>query len=39
MSAQIDAIRVVAAEALRVLTDENLRQRYLSHLPGPPAAK
>jgi hypothetical protein len=39
MSAQIDAIRAVAAEALRVLTDENLRPRYLSHLPGPPAAK
>jgi len=33
MSAQIDAIRAVAAEALRVLGDEALRPRYLSHLP------
>jgi hypothetical protein len=32
MSAQIDAIRSVAAEALRVLSDDNLRARYASHL-------
>jgi hypothetical protein len=34
MSAQIDAIRAVAAEALRVLSDESLRARYASHLPA-----
>ncbi|HEY6477497.1 MAG TPA: hypothetical protein VI456_13030, partial [Polyangia bacterium] len=34
MSAQIDAIRTVAAEALRVLSDDNLRPRYLGHLPA-----
>src|SRR5450432_26166 len=33
MAAQIDAIRAVAAEALRVLGDEGLRPRYSSHLP------
>jgi hypothetical protein len=33
MSAQIDAIRAVAAEALRVLSDDNLRARYADHLP------
>jgi hypothetical protein len=33
MATQIDAIRAVAAEALRVLGDERLRPRYLSHLP------
>jgi hypothetical protein len=33
MAAQIDAIRAVAAEALRVLVDEGLRPRYSSHLP------
>jgi hypothetical protein len=36
MSAQIDAIRAVAAEALRVLSDDNLRARYASHLPLAP---
>jgi CheY-like chemotaxis protein len=30
---QIDAIRAVASEALRVLTDDGLRPRYLSNLP------
>ena len=39
MSTKIDAIRAVAAEALRVLSDENLRPRYASHLPAAPAAK
>ena len=39
MSTQIDAIRAVAAEALRVLCDDNLRPRYLGHLPAAPAAK
>jgi hypothetical protein len=33
LAAQIDAIRVVSAEALRVLGDERLRPRYLSHVP------
>ncbi len=33
MAAQIEAIRAVTAEALRVLEDEGLRPRYLSHLP------
>lgn len=33
MATQIDAIRAVAAEALRVLGDDGLRPRYLSHLP------
>jgi hypothetical protein len=37
LAAEIEAIRTVAAEALRVLSDENLRPRYLSHLA--PAAK
>jgi hypothetical protein len=32
LAAQIDAIRVVSAEALRVLGDERLRPRYLSHV-------
>jgi hypothetical protein len=32
LAAQIDAIRAVAGEALRVLTDDGLRPRYLSHL-------
>jgi CheY-like chemotaxis protein len=39
MSVQIDAIRTVAAEALRVLSDDNLRPRYLRHLPAATAAK
>jgi hypothetical protein len=33
MATQIDAIRSVAAEALRVLGDDGLRPRYLSNLP------
>ncbi len=33
MAAQIDAIRAVVSEALRVLGDEGLRPRYSSHLP------
>jgi len=33
LAVQIDAIRVVSAEALRVLGDERLRPRYLSHVP------
>jgi hypothetical protein len=33
MAAQIEAIRAVTAEALRVLEDDGLRPRYLSHLP------
>jgi hypothetical protein len=37
MSAQIDAIRAVAAEALRVLSDDNLRARYASRLSPVPA--
>jgi hypothetical protein len=38
MSAQIDAIRAVAAEALRVLSDDNLRARYASHHPSAASA-
>jgi CheY-like chemotaxis protein len=33
LAAQIDAIRTVAAEALRVLSDTNLRSRYASRIP------
>ena len=33
LAAEIDAIRSVVAEALRVLSDENLRSRYASHMP------
>jgi CheY-like chemotaxis protein len=33
LAAEIEAIRAVAAEALRVLSDENLRPRYASHMP------
>ena len=33
LAAQIEAIRAVSAEALRVLCDDGLRPRYLSHLP------
>ncbi|HVV48267.1 MAG TPA: hypothetical protein VHO06_01290 [Polyangia bacterium] len=33
LAAQLEAIRQVAAEALRVLSDERLRRRYASHLP------
>jgi hypothetical protein len=33
MADQIDAIRTVAAEALRVLSDDSLRARYASHHP------
>jgi hypothetical protein len=33
LAAQIDAIRTVSAEALRVLADDRLRPRYLSHVP------
>jgi CheY-like chemotaxis protein len=33
LAAKIDAIRTVVAEALRVLSDENLRSRYASHMP------
>jgi CheY-like chemotaxis protein len=32
LAAQIEGIRTVTAEALRVLSDENLRKRYASHL-------
>jgi hypothetical protein len=34
LTAQIDAIRQVAAEALRVLSDDRLRPRYTAHLPA-----
>ncbi|HLK93005.1 MAG TPA: hypothetical protein VKZ18_24135 [Polyangia bacterium] len=37
LAVEIEAIRAVAAEALRVLTDDNLRPRYLSRLA--PAGK
>lgn len=33
LAVEIDAIRTVVAEALRVLSDENLRPRYASHMP------
>ena len=33
LAAQIKAIRMVAAEALRVLSDASLRARYASHIP------
>jgi CheY-like chemotaxis protein len=33
LAAQIDAIRTVVAEALRVLSDEPLRSRYASRMP------
>ncbi len=33
LGAQIEAIRTVAAEALRVLSDDSLRPRYASHIP------
>jgi len=33
LATEIDAIRTVVAEALRVLSDENLRPRYASRLP------
>jgi CheY-like chemotaxis protein len=33
LAAQLEAIRTVAAEALRVLSDENLRSRYASCMP------
>ena len=33
LAAEIDAIRTVVAEALRVLSDENLRPRYASRVP------
>jgi CheY-like chemotaxis protein len=33
LAAEIEAIRIVAAEALRVLSDENLRPRYASRMP------
>jgi hypothetical protein len=33
LAAEIDAIRTVAAEALRILADERLRQRYASRMP------
>jgi hypothetical protein len=36
LTAQIDALRLVAAEALRVLSDDRLRPRYAGHLPAPP---
>ena len=36
LGAQIEAIREVAAEALRVLSDDNLRPRYASHLATAP---
>jgi len=34
LRAQIAAIREVADEALRILKDERLRQRYRAHLPS-----
>jgi hypothetical protein len=34
MADQIDAVRTVAAEALRVLSDDKLRARYASHHPS-----
>ena len=33
LAAQLEAIRTVAAEALRVLSDESLRSRYASRMP------
>ncbi len=33
LATEIDAIRTVVAEALRVLSDEKLRSRYASHMP------
>ncbi len=33
LAAEIDAIRTVVAEALRVLSDAKLRSRYASHMP------
>jgi hypothetical protein len=33
LAVEIEAIRTVAAEALRVLSDENLRPRYASRMP------
>jgi hypothetical protein len=33
LATEIDAIRTVVAEALRVLSDENLRPRYASRMP------
>lgn len=33
LALEIEAIRVVAGEAVRVLSDDNLRPRYESHLP------
>jgi CheY-like chemotaxis protein len=33
LAAQIETIRAVVAEALRVLSDANLRSRYASHMP------
>lgn len=34
LRSQIEAIREVADEALRILKDERLRQRYRAHLPS-----
>jgi CheY-like chemotaxis protein len=34
LAAQLEAIRTVTGEALRVLSDEKLRSRYESHLPS-----
>jgi hypothetical protein len=34
LRAQIEAIREVAGEALRILKDERLRTRYRAHLPS-----
>jgi hypothetical protein len=39
LTAQIGAIRQVAAEALRVLSDDRLRPRYTGHLPARPAGQ
>ena len=33
LAREIDAIRTVVAEALRVLSDDSLRSRYASHMP------
>ena len=39
LTAQIVTIRLVAAEALRVLSDDRLRARYAAHLPALSAAR
>jgi len=34
LAAQVEAIRAVAGEALRILSDDDLRPRYVAHLPA-----